>query len=79
MSGLILGQLASQFPIVVRFTVIKIEFTPEEIDALEYELYYHPDPKAQKKMEALYLKSQGVEHPEICRLCRISKTTLATY
>jgi len=26
-----------------------------------------------------YLKSQSVEHQEICRLCRISKTTLTTY
>lgn len=63
----------------MRSTVIKIEFTPEEIDALEHERYHHPDPKVQKKMEALYLKSQGVEHQEICRLCRISKMTLTTY
>lgn len=59
--------------------MIKIEFTPEEIDALEYERYHHPDPKVQKKMETLYLKSQGLEHQEICRLCRISKQTLITY
>jgi transposase len=59
--------------------MIHIEFTPEEIDALEYERYYHPDPKVQKKMEVLYLKSQGLEHQEICRLGRISKTTLTTY
>ena len=59
---------------------IKIEFTPEAIDALEYERYHHPHPKVQRKMEALYLKSQGLEHQEIRRLCRIaSKTTLTTY
>ena len=39
--------------------MIKIEFTPEEIDALEHERYHHPDPKVQKKMEVLYLKSQN--------------------
>lgn len=59
--------------------MIQIEFTPEAIDALEHERYHHPDPKAQKKMEVLYLKSQDVAHQEICRLCRISKTTLTTY
>jgi len=59
--------------------MIKIEFTPEDIDALEYERYHHPDPKVQKKMEVLYLKSQKVAHQEICRLCRISKPTLVTY
>jgi hypothetical protein len=59
--------------------MIKIEFAPDEIDALEYERYHHPDPKVQKKMEALYLKSQGIVHQEICRLCRISKPTLIVY
>ena len=59
--------------------MIKIEFTPEEIDALEYERYQHPDPKVQKKMEVLYLKSQNVEHQDICRLCRLSEPTLVAY
>jgi len=59
--------------------MIKIEFTTEEIDALERERYQHPDPKVQKKMEAVYLKSQGLEHQEICRLCRISEPTLVAY
>jgi transposase len=59
--------------------VIKIAFTPEAIDALEYERYHYPDPKVQKKMEVLYLKSQKVAHQEIRQLCRISKTTLTTY
>jgi transposase len=59
--------------------VIRIAFTPEEIDALEYERYHHPHPKVQRKMEVLYLKSQALEHQEICRLCRISETTLTTY
>ena len=59
--------------------VIKIEFTPEEIDALEYERYHHPDPKVQKKMEVLYLKSQKVEHQDICRRCRLSAPTLVAY
>ena len=59
--------------------MIKIEFSAEEIDTLEYERYHHPDPKVQKRMEVLFLKSQGVEHQEICRLCRISKPTLASY
>jgi transposase len=59
--------------------MIKIEFTPEEIDTLEYERYHHPDPKVQRRMEVLYLKSQKVAHQEICRLCRISKPALVVY
>lgn len=59
--------------------MIQIEFTPEEIDVLELERYHHPDPKVQRKMEALYLKSQQLAHQDICRLCRISEPTLVTY
>lgn len=59
--------------------MIQIEFTSEEVDALELERYQHPDPKVQKKMEALYLKSQQLAHQEICRLCRIAEPTLVAY
>ena len=30
-------------------------------------------------MEAIYLKSQGVKHKDIYKLCQISKTTLTKY
>jgi transposase len=59
--------------------MIRIEFTAEMIDDLNYERYHHPSPMVQKKMEALYLKSARMPHQEICRICRISKTTLAGY
>lgn len=59
--------------------MINIEFTPEECEALNYERYHYPHPKIQKRMEALYLKSQKVRHGEICRLTGISTTTLSTY
>jgi transposase len=59
--------------------LITIEFSPADIEALEYERYHYPHPKVQQKIEAVYLKSQGVKHGEICRLCRICKTTLTTY
>lgn len=59
--------------------MIRIEFSKSEIEALEYERFHHPHPKVQKKMEVVYLKSQGLAHQEIRRLCHISKTTLTTY
>jgi transposase len=59
--------------------MIRIEFSPEIVDKLDYERYHHPSPMVQKKMEVLYLKSRGIPHKEICRICRISKTTLTTY
>jgi transposase len=59
--------------------MIQIECTPEAVDALEYERYHHPHPKVQKKMEVLYLHSQGLPPAEVRRLCRICETTYTTY
>ena len=59
--------------------MLSIDFTQEDIDKLPYERYYYPHPLVQKKMEVLYLKSQGIKHKDICNLCKISKTTLTKY
>ena len=59
--------------------MIRIEFGDEDILRLNYERYHHPHPQVQKKMDVLYLKSQGLSHQEIRRLCQISKTTLVDY
>lgn len=59
--------------------MIKIDFSQEEINQLNYERYHHPHPLVQKRMEVLYLKSQKLPHQEICRLCRISRATLSLY
>ncbi len=55
--------------------MIQIEFSSEDIQQLNYERYHHPHPRVQKKMEVLYLKSRGLSHQEIRRLCHICKTT----
>src|SRR5215213_5079777 len=62
----------------MRTMMIQIDFTEAEIAALEYERYRHPSPHVQKRMEVVYLKSQGVPHQDIARLCRISRQTLVT-
>ena len=59
--------------------MIKIYFCKNDIDRLEYERFYNPDPKVQRKCEALFLKSQNIPHKTICKLCRISNVTLAKY
>lgn len=59
--------------------MITIAFTPAEMEALNYERYHHPHPHVQRKMEALYLKSQGLPHQQIARLVGICETTLRTY
>lgn len=59
--------------------MIKIDFTKQEIDQLNHERYNHPHPRVQLKMEAVYLKSYGLPHQEIARLCKINGKTLRTY
>lgn len=59
--------------------MIRLEFTEKEVEFLNYERFHHPHPRVQRKMEVLYLKSQGLSHQEICRLTRICAATLCTY
>jgi transposase len=59
--------------------MIQVSFTPEAIEALHHERFHHSHPRVRLKMEALYLKSQGLSHHDIARLCRIAETTLQRY
>ncbi len=59
--------------------MIHVDFTPEQIDTLHQERFHHPHPRVQLKMEAVFLKSQGLPHHDICRLVRISENTLRSY
>ena len=54
-------------------------FTEAAKESLRYERYHHPHPRVQLKMEAVWLKSQGLAHQEICRLSGISGNTLRGY
>jgi len=51
--------------------MIRINFKEEEIEKLRYERFNHPHPRVQLKMEALLLKSQGLEHKKICKILEI--------
>lgn len=57
----------------------KIEFSTTEREALHYWRFHHPHPRVQRKMEALYLTSQGLVPKDIWRLCAISQTTFYRY
>ena len=57
----------------------QIEFTTAEREALQYWRFHHPHPRVQRKMEALYLKSQGLAPAQISRLCAMSKPPCYRY
>ena len=59
--------------------MIIISFSEAEKEALTRERYYHPHPRVRQKMETLWLKSQELQHKDICRLADISEPTLCHY
>jgi transposase len=59
--------------------MLKLSFSDHDIDRLHYERFHHPHPRVQLKMEALYLKSQGLAHKQIGELVGICQNTLVAY
>lgn len=59
--------------------MVRINFTKDEIEELRYERFNYPHSRVQLKMEALLLKSQGLEHKIICEILEICHDTLTGY
>ena len=59
--------------------MLRLTFTQAEARALAQERFHHPHPRVRRKMEALWLKSQGLAHQEIARLAGVSGNTLRSY
>lgn len=59
--------------------MISVQFTPKTIETLRYEKTHHPEVVVRRRMEALYLKSQGLSHQAIGQHVGISRATLAAY
>ena len=55
-----------------------LEFSTADIQRLQHERFQHPHPRVQRKMEAVYLTSQGLSRATVCRLTQLSRGTLAT-
>ncbi len=59
--------------------MIRIDLSPQDIEKIKRLRYEHPHPRVRKRMDVLWLKSQGLRHREICRLTGVSNNTLCTY
>jgi transposase len=59
--------------------MFKITLSGSDISALRHGRFQHPDPRGQVRLEALYLRSQGVANHAILRLCGISKASFHRY
>jgi transposase len=56
-----------------------ITFTAEERRDLAHDRYHHPDPRVQRKMEVLWLKSHGLNHDDIAAYADVSRRTVQRY
>jgi transposase len=59
--------------------MVKVVFTEEDTQAFAYERYHYPDPLVQRKMEVLWLVSQGLSREEVARLAGVSSKTVRRY
>lgn len=57
----------------------RLEPSPEDIDIFKDERYSHPVPLVQRRMEALWLKSNDLPHAQIAILAGVSNNTLTNY
>src|ERR687893_675254 len=53
-----------------------ITFTADERRTLAHDRYHHPDPRVQRKMEVLWLKSYGLDHDDIAAYADVSRRTV---
>ncbi|MBF0290443.1 MAG: helix-turn-helix domain-containing protein [SAR324 cluster bacterium] len=59
--------------------MIKIQFSPDEINELAYQRFHHPHPRVQRKMQVVWFKSQELPHKEIARLSGVTVNTVTNY
>jgi len=56
-----------------------LTFTEQDLQALAQERYEHPDARVQRRMEVLWLISQGFSHGEAGKLAGVSRATAERY
>ena len=59
--------------------MIRIEFSEHDLAEIQRLRYEHPHPRVRRRLEVLWLKSQGLAHQDICRLADVSSNTLRQY
>ena len=60
-------------------TMLHITLGADDLVAVAYERYHHPEPIVQRKMTVLWLKQQGLPIHEIARLAGVSRASVTRY
>ncbi len=59
--------------------MITVEFSEQDLKAIAYERFHHPVPRVQRRMEVLWLKSQGLSHQRIAKLAGVCGNAVTKY
>lgn len=59
--------------------MIQIAFSAEAIKTLDYERYHYPDPRVQRKMQVIWLKSQKFSHRQIAHGAGVTPNSVTKY
>jgi transposase len=59
--------------------MIKVKFSDQDLKTIEHERFNHPVPRVQRRMEVLWLKSQGLPHKKIAKLAGVCDNALTKY
>ncbi len=59
--------------------MLRLAFTKEQARFLGSQRFSHPHPRVRRKLEVLWLKSQGLAHQEIARLAGVTGKTVRRY
>jgi len=59
--------------------MIKIDFSEQDLKIIQSERFNHPVPLVQRRMEVLWLKSQGLPHKQIAKLAGVCDNALTKY
>src|SRR3954453_14387427 len=57
----------------------EITFSEADVQAIAHDRYHYPDPRVQRKMEVLWLKSHGLAHDQIAAYADVSRHTVKRY
>jgi len=59
--------------------MIEIEFTEKEKNTLYFNRYNHANPQVRRKIDVVWLKSNGLSNKEITKLVRVTENTVRNY
>src|SRR3954463_4431859 len=80
MAWLIRKTLASKGLRLCRgYAMRHITFSADDLRAIAWERYHHPDPRVQRKMTVLWLKHQDLPHHDIAVLADVSRRSVQRY